>query len=303
MAQSITSRAARRRTLKSAQKRQRQINRFGHISDKLWAVFLRYLPPEPLPDRRGRPSVPFRQVLGGILYRLRTGCQWKAIPAEFGSGSTCHRRFQEWQHLGLFEKVWAHQVRLYDQKRSIAWDWQSLDSAIIPAPLGGTKTGKNPTDRAKLGSKRHVLVDRRGVPLAVTLSAANVPDYQCADGTLHHLVIRRAWRDRTGRRAVLHLCADKGYDFDEVYRVARRLGYRTHIGHRRRRGEPEPPPLRGRRHPARRWVIERTNSWHNRYRALKIRWEKKTRITKPWFSLHAYLSPHDFWDRLLGFMI
>ena len=276
MAQSVTSRQARRRTFKNAQKHQAQINRFGRLPDKFWAVFLLYLPAEPRADRRGRPSVPFRKVLGGILYRLRTGCQWKAIPAEFGSGSTCHRRFQEWQQLAVFKKVWAHQLRVYDQKVGIGWNWQSLDSAIIPAPLGGTKTGKNPVDRAKSGSKRNVLVDRRGVPLALVIAAANKQDYQCADATLHHLVIRRSWRDRTGRRVVLHLCGDKGYDFDEVYDAARRLGYRTHIAHRRRRGEPPPPPLTGRRHPARRWVIERTNSWHNRYRALKIRWEKKT---------------------------
>lgn len=276
MAQSITTRAARRRTFRNERKRQHKINRFGHLPDKLWAVFVLYLPPAPPPNRRSRPIQPFRKVLSGILYRLRTGCQWKAIPAEFSSGSTCHRRFQEWRQLKVFEKVWAHQLRVYDQTVGIGWDWQSLDSAIIPAPLGGTKTGKNPVDRAKSGSKRNVLVDRRGVPLAVVIAAANTQDYQCADETLHHVVIRRARRDRHGRLIVLHLCGDKGYDFEEVYAVARRMGYRPHIAHRRRRGEPLPPPLTGRRHPARRWVVERTNSWHNRYRALKIRWEKKS---------------------------
>lgn len=294
MTQLLPSRTVNRRAFTKAQKHQARINGFGRVEDKLWAVFLLYLPPEPSPHRRSRPIVPFRKVLGGILYRLRTGCQWKAIPAEFGSGSTCHLRFQEWQGLNVFEQIWAHQLRAYDQKRGIGWNWQSLDSATIPAPLGGTKTGKNPVDRAKSGSKRNVLVDRRGVPLALTIAAANKQDYQCADDLLHHVVIRRAWLDRTGRRAVLHLCGDKGYDFDEVYQVAQRLGYCVHIGHRRRRGEPEPPPIKGRRHPARRWVIERTNSWHNRYRALKIRWEKKMRITKHSLSLPVRLSPHDF---------
>ncbi len=275
MVRSVTSRKAYRRTLKIAQQRQQRINHFGRVPDPVWAVFLLFLPPEPPPNRRGHPVVPFRKVLGGILYRLRTGCQWKALPAEFGSGSTCHRRFQEWQALGLFEQVWAHRVRAYDQKCGSAWSWQILDSAIIPAPLGGDETGKNPTDRAQLGSKRHVLVDRRGVPLALTVSAANTPDYQCAEATLRNLVIRRSWRDRAGKLVVRHFCADKGYDYDEVHRVAHRLGYRVHIAHRRRRGEPAPPRVTGRRHPARRWVIERTNSWHNRFRALKTRWEKK----------------------------
>lgn len=270
------SRKVRRRVAKTKQQHQRRVNSYGRLPDKLWAVYLKYLPPEPTRTRRARPVIAFRRVLSGILYRLRTGCQWKAIPVEFGSGSTCHMRFQEWQALGVFEKVWADQLRAYDQKRGIGWNWQSLDSAIIPAPLGGEKTGKNPTDRAKSGSKRHVLVDRRGVPLALTLSGANVPDYQCAEATLTHLVIRRSWRDDRGALVVRHFCADKGYDYAEVYQVAKRLGYRVHIPHRRRRGEPIPPPVTGRRHPARRWVVERTNSWHNRFRALKIRWEKKS---------------------------
>jgi putative transposase len=267
MAHLAHSRNARRRARKAEQQRQRRINIFGRVSDKLWTVFVKYLPPEPPPGRRARPIVPFRKALRGMLYRLHTSCQWKAIPAEFGSGSTCHRRFQEWQALGIFEQVWADRVRAYDQTCGIAWNWQILDSAIIPAPLGGSKTGKNPTDRAKSGSKRHLLVDRRGVPLALTVSAANIPDYQCAEATLLHLVIRRSWRDRAGNLVVCHFCADKGYDYDEVHRVAQRLGYRVHIAHRRRRGEPVPPPVTGRRHPARRWVVERTNSWHNRFRA------------------------------------
>lgn len=270
------SRKVRRRTAKAERQRQRRLNVYGRVSDKLWAVFVKYLPPEPVPDRRARPVVPFRQVLGGIVYRLRTGCHWKAIPHEFGSGSTCHKRFQEWQALGVFQQVWADQLHTYDQRRGIGWNWQVLDSAIIPAPLGGEKTGKNPTDRAKSGSKRHVLVDQRGVPLALTLSGANVPDYQGAEATLTHLVIRRSWRNDRGEWVVRHFCADKGYDYEEVHRVATRLGYRLHIAHRRRRGEPEPRPRTGRRHPARRWVVERTNSWHNRFRALKIRWEKKS---------------------------
>jgi len=269
------SRKVRCRAAKAARQQQQRINVYGRVADKLWVVFLKYLPSEPTSQRRARPVVPFRRVLGGIFYRLRTGCQWKAIPREFGSGSTCHKRFQEWEADGVFKKVWADQLRTYDQRCGVGWNWQILDSAIISAPLGGEKTGKNPTDRAKSGSKRHVLVDRRGVPLALTLSGANVPDYQCAEATLTQLVIRRSWRNQRGELVVRHFCADKGYDYEEVYRVASRLGYRLHIAHRRRRGEPEPAPLTGRRHPARRWVVERTNSWHNRFRALKIRWEKK----------------------------
>ena len=81
--------------------------------------------------------VPFRRVLDGILYVLRTGCQWKMLPKEYGSGSTCHRRFQEWVSKRVFEKVWIRLLEIYDNIRSIEWEWQSLDSVSVKAPLGG----------------------------------------------------------------------------------------------------------------------------------------------------------------------
>ena len=60
----------------------------------------------------GRPIIPFRKVLDGILYILRTGCQWKMLPSEFGSGSTCHRRFQEWNKLGCFQKDMGQIIKI-----------------------------------------------------------------------------------------------------------------------------------------------------------------------------------------------
>lgn len=74
------------------------------LPDDLWAELVGLLPPPRAPGLPGRPQVPFRQVLDGILYVLRTGCQWKAVPKEFGSGSTCHKRFQEWERAGIFEQ-------------------------------------------------------------------------------------------------------------------------------------------------------------------------------------------------------
>ncbi len=67
---------------------------FAEFPDRLWRRVAPLLPPEPPKPHGGRPRVPDRTILAGILYRLRTGCQWKALPPQFGSGSTCHRRFQ-----------------------------------------------------------------------------------------------------------------------------------------------------------------------------------------------------------------
>ena len=90
----------------------------------------------------GRLIVPFRKVLDGILYVLRTGCQWKMIPSEFGPGSTCHRRFQQWVQMDIFKKIWAKLLEEYDNKIGIKLVWQSLDSISIKSPLQGGDDGR-----------------------------------------------------------------------------------------------------------------------------------------------------------------
>ena len=80
---------------------------------------------------------PIEKYLMESLFILRTGCQWKMLPKEYGSGSTCHRRFQEWIQLGIFDKLWTRLLKIYDNKRGIKWNWQSLDSISVKSPLGG----------------------------------------------------------------------------------------------------------------------------------------------------------------------
>ncbi len=108
-----------------------------NIPDELWDEIRNILPREKPSKTIGRPIVPFRKVLDGVLYILRTGCQWKLLPAEYGSGSTCHRRFQEWVGLDIFKKVWIRLLKIYDDLIGIRWTWQSLDSISIKSPLGG----------------------------------------------------------------------------------------------------------------------------------------------------------------------
>ena len=95
----------------------------------------------------GRPAADRRRTMGGILYVLRTGCQWNAVPREYGSGKTLHRYFQRWRRAGVFQKLRRAGLQEYDEVKGLGWKWQSGDSAMTKAPLGGEARGPNPTDR------------------------------------------------------------------------------------------------------------------------------------------------------------
>jgi transposase len=108
------------------------------IPDDLWQVIEPLLPTVQKRSPVGRKRVPYRTVMDGILYVLQTGCQWKAVPKEYGSGSTCHKRFQEWVRAGVFRQLWTKLLDKYDDLKGIDWEWQIVDSATVPAPLGGS---------------------------------------------------------------------------------------------------------------------------------------------------------------------
>jgi putative transposase len=238
-----------------------------HIPDDLWTLMEQLLPPAKPSGSVGRPRLCPRRVLDGILYVLRTGCQWKALPREYGSGSSIHRYFQRWVELHLFEQLWAILLEYYDDRVGIAWGWQAADGTMLKAPLGGSLCGRNPTDRGKSGTKRHVLVDQRGAPLSVVLAGANRQDMRLLRDTLDSIVTERP----SPLEYKQHLCLDKGYDYPACDTTVADYGY---IGHIRRKGEP-PVPRETRTHPARRWIVECVHSWHNRFRKVKIRYEKK----------------------------
>jgi transposase len=132
---------------------------FHQISDSLWERIKPLLPVYKQSCKGGRPRLPLRDVVTGIVYVLRTGCQWKAMPAQFGSGSAIHAYFQEWVQLGIFEKLWQRALEEYDELKGIDWRWQSLDGAMTKAPLGGEKNREKP-DRSWQVGRQTVCADR-----------------------------------------------------------------------------------------------------------------------------------------------
>jgi putative transposase len=240
------------------------------IPDDMWQWIQYLFPPEKPLGTPGRPIVPFRTVLNGILYVLRSGCQWKAVPKRYGSGSTVHRRFQEWEQAGIIRAILRHMLRRYDRVRGIDWEWQVADTKLLAAPLGGSATGPNPTDRAKCGTKRHLLIDGNGAPLGLHLTGAQRHDMKGLAALLTSGLL--VPRPKPTRRKRQHLCLDKAYDYPEIDQLVASLGYVAHI---KRRGQVDRPGVGEPIYPARRWKVERTISWINNMRKLRTRWEKK----------------------------
>lgn len=174
----------------------------------------------------GRPAADRRRLIAGILYILRTGCQWNALPKEtYGSGKTAHRYFQRWVRAGVFRRMWTAGLTEYDELKGIAWKWQAADGAMTKAPLGGGKTGPNPTDRAKRGTKRSLLVDERGAPLGLVVSGAHTPDGNLLEATLASMPIERPDPQTTPQ----NLSLDKAYSDAPSAAIAHAYGYEIHV--------------------------------------------------------------------------
>lgn len=128
------------------------------VSDELWATIEPLLPPEPSKARGGRPRIPDRDVLRGIIFVLRSGVPWSLLPQEMGCGcgSTCWRRLQEWQAAGVWRQL--HQTLLAQLADADQLDWSraSVDSFSVAAPKGAPRPG--PIQRIKANRARSAML-------------------------------------------------------------------------------------------------------------------------------------------------
>jgi transposase len=151
-------------------------------------------------------------------------------------------------------------------------------------------TGHNPTtDRSKLGkAKRHILTDKKGIPLSVVISSASTHDIKLVTNVVDNAVIHKRppsykTKTGTGKRKLQHLCLDKAYNSESEEQELIKRGYVLHIPSKRKKSKKEELEVtitvqhwsNRKKHSAKRWVVERTNSWHNRFRKLFTRYEKK----------------------------
>jgi len=131
--------------------------------------------------------------------------------------------------------------------------------------------GKNPTDRGKIGTKRSVLTEGGGVPIGLAVEGANRNDFKMVRETLESIPIERP---EPSAEKPQGMCLDKGYDYDEVRELLCEFGFTAHI---RARGEEAQAIKQEVGYKARRWVVERTHSWMNRFRRILVRWDKKVK--------------------------
>jgi putative transposase len=255
------------------------------LSDEVWERVQPLIPERPAHPKGGRPAQSDRQMLSAILYVLRTGIQWNALPRELGASTTVYDRFRLWEQQGVFERIWQAGLQEYDELEGVAWQWQSMDGVMTKAPFGGAATGANPTDRGKRGTKRSQLSDGRGMPLAVMVAGANRNDMKLVEATLESIMIARP---TPTEEAPQHLCLDAGYDYETVYETVKAHQYVPHIrpnqhnraAHAKLAQEREVEAssnLESTKQP-RRWVVERLHSWLNRSRRLLVR------LSRNWIS-------------------
>ena len=242
------------------------------IIDPLWHQFEALIPAvaDEHPLGCHRPRVPDRIVFNKLIQVLVLGAAYEKIADTTCSATTIRRRRDEWINAGIFTELEQLCLRSYD--KMIGLDLQDLvvDGCIVKAPCGGEAAGRSPVDRGKQGTKRSLLVDGNGIPLGCVAAGANRNDSLLLAPTLEKL-------SRFGfdlpERITVHL--DAGYDSGKTRELLAALGCDGIIS---TKGE----PLQA----GKRWVVERTNSWHNRgFRKLHICTERRIRVIDAFIAL------------------
>lgn len=186
------------------------------VSDELWRRVEPLLPKSRRKNRHiryaGRRPTPQRKVLAGIIFVLKTGVPWRALPATalFPSGHTCRRKLLQWHRAGVWQRLFEEILAELNHEGRIHWERAVVDSASVRSPGGGRKTGKSPVDRRKLGTKTHLLTDAKGTPLSFRITGANRHDVTQLIALVEGIPPVRGRRGRPRRRPE-RVQGDRGY--------------------------------------------------------------------------------------------
>ena len=242
------------------------------IIDPIWCQFTTLIPPviDIHPLRCHRPRIPDRIIFDKLIQVLVLGASYAKIADSTCSATTLRPRRDEWISAGIFEKLEQICLEFYDRIIGLDLTNLSVDGCIVKAPCGGEAAGKSPVDRGKLGTKRSLMVDGNGIPIGCVIAGANRNDSPLLRPTLEKL-------GRFGvylpEQITVHL--DAGYDSGKTRELLEILGCDHVIS---TKGEPLQVGAR--------WVVERTNSWHNRgFKKLLVCTERKESVIEAFIAL------------------
>lgn len=236
------------------------------------------VPDAPVSAKGGRPATDKRRALQGIFWILDNGAKWKDLPRRFGSKSSVHRWFTTWTKAGVFERIMREAGRLVDERNGYRLYECFIDATFSKAKGGGDGIG---VTKAGKGVKIMVLVDARGLPVAIDTASATPHESKLVQG-LFDFMLTRVTPDRIG--------GDKAYDSDALDDQLACMGSDLIAPHRSNR-KPKNVTQDGRmlRRYRRRWTVERTISWFQNYRRLCIRWEKSAVLFQGFLHLSCSL--------------
>ena len=243
-----------------------------YIIEPVWEQFEALLPEHQTDHLFGchRPRIPDRVVFEKLVQVLVFGCAYWRIADEKCSATTLRRRRDEWIKMGLMDALEGIALAAYDRIIGLELADVSVDGCITKAPYGGGKSGRSPVDRGKRGIKRSTMVDARGIPLGVVTAGANRHDSPLLAPTLD-----AALEAVVGlpEHASVHL--DRAYDSKVIRGLLEERGL---VGVIARKGLPAPLTA------GLRWVVERTNSWHNAHKKLVWCTERQDQVIDFWIA-------------------
>jgi transposase len=230
-----------------------------------------------LPDREvdhplgcHRPRISDRVVFEKLVQVLVFGCAYHRIADEGCSATTLRDRRDEWIELGVIDALREAVLKAYDRYIGLELSEVAVDCCITKAPCGGEKSGKSPVDRGKRGIKRSTAVDAEGIPIGGITAPANRHDSPLLVPTLEHAC---ASVGGLPEGASVHL--DRGYDSELARERLRERALSDEIS---RKGKPSPLGA------TKRWVVERTSSWHNAHKKLVWCTERRGQVIDFWVT-------------------
>ena len=242
-----------------------------YIIEPIWEQFSALLPERKTDHPLGchRPRIPDRVVFEKLVEVLVFGCAYWRIADQQCSATTLRRGRDEWIEAGVMDDFHEMALETYDRLLGLELADLAVDCCVTKAPCGGEKAGRSPVDRGKRGIKRSMVVDACGIPLEIVIAPANRHDSPLLADTLD--TIRRL--GELPDLASVHL--DRAYDSHATREKLAARGLRAEIPQKGK-----PAPVRA----TKRWVVERTSSWHNAHKKLVWCTERKRRVVEFWIA-------------------